>query len=48
MISKYNTARMLAESGVRVIIANGKRDNILPEVILNPENVLHTEFLPKK
>ena len=47
MISKYNTARMVAESGVRVIIANGKRNNILPEVILNPENVLHTEFLAK-
>lgn len=46
MESKYNTARLVSQSGIRVIIANGRRDNILPGVLLHPEETLHTEFVP--
>jgi glutamate 5-kinase len=45
MASKYNTARSVAESGIRVIIANGNRDNILPDVLTKPEDTIHTEFV---
>jgi glutamate 5-kinase len=45
MASKYNTARSVAESGIRVIIANGNRDNILPDVLTKPEETIHTEFV---
>lgn len=46
MESKYNTARTVASKGIKVIIANGNRDNILPEVLTNPDTTIHTEFLP--
>lgn len=46
MESKYNTARSVSQSGIRVIIANGCRDNILPDVLLNPDKTVHTEFIP--
>lgn len=44
MESKYHTARLVSQSGIRVIIANGKRENILPDLITNPTETLHTEF----
>lgn len=47
MESKYHTARSAADSGIRVIIANGCRDNILPSLIVDPENTVHTEFIPR-
>ncbi len=46
MESKYHTAREVAASGIRVMIANGKASNILPRLLLNTEATLHTEFLP--
>lgn len=48
MTSKYNTARYVAEAGIRVIIANGNRENILTELLSNPSETIHTEFLPYK
>lgn len=48
MESKYNTARSVAEAGIRVIIANGNRENILPDVLTSPESTIHTEFIPAK
>lgn len=45
MESKYHTARLVSQAGIRVIIANGKRENILPDLITNPEETLHTEFI---
>ena len=45
MESKYHTARTVAQSGIRVIIANGERDNILADLIRDPENTVHTEFI---
>lgn len=47
MESKYNTARSVANAGIKVIIANGKRDNILPSLMTDPENAVHTEFVAK-
>lgn len=48
MESKYNTARSVADSGIRVIIANGNRDNILVDLIQHPEQTIHTEFTPRQ
>lgn len=45
MESKYHTARQVSQAGIRVIIANGKRENILSDLITNPEETLHTEFI---
>lgn len=46
MISKCNTAQKVAGKGIRVIIANGKTPGILTRLILDNENLPHTEFLP--
>lgn len=46
MASKFSTARAVARSGIRVLIANGNRDGILPQLMGNPETTIHTEFLP--
>lgn len=48
MESKYHTAQSVAAEGIRVIIANGNRDNILPSVLTCPEEIVHTEFVPRK
>lgn len=45
MVSKYSTARRVQRSGIKVIIANGKRDDILIGLITRPEETRHTEFL---
>lgn len=46
MITKTNIARKVAKEGITVIIANGTRENILPE-LLNPQsNVIYTTFTP--
>ena len=46
MITKSNIARKVAEEGIKVIIANGKADNILVNLATQPQNTLHTEFRP--
>lgn len=48
MESKYNTARKVAESGIKVIIANGNKEDILRHLVEEPEATVHTEFQPKK
>lgn len=45
MLTKCNIARKVAQEGIEVIIANGKRDNILASV-LTDETALCTRFLP--
>ena len=45
MRSKYEVARRVASEGVRVIIANGERDAIIPDVLLRPEETVCTEFV---
>ncbi len=47
MHSKYTTASKVSQAGVRVIIANGERENILIDLIEHPEETPHTEFKPK-
>lgn len=46
MTSKFNTALAVAQAGIRVIIANGNRDAILPALIESPAQTIHTEFIP--
>ena len=47
MHSKYTTATKVSQAGIRVIIANGERDNILVDLVNNKEEVPHTEFVPQ-
>ena len=44
MESKYHTARTIAASGIPVIIANGNKNDILPQLLTSPDSVPHTEF----
>ena len=46
MVSKYRTALRTAAEGIRVLIANGKRDHILTGLLTDPEHTVHTEFIP--
>lgn len=45
MQTKYNIARKIAEEGVEVIIANGKKENILLDLVNNPDTIC-TRFIP--
>jgi len=45
MQSKYATATKIQQVGIRVIIANGKRENVLIDLMDHPETTPHTEFL---
>ena len=44
MQSKYATATNVQKAGIRVIIANGKRDNVLIDLMEHPETTPHTQF----
>jgi glutamate 5-kinase len=46
MASKCLVARHLAEQGIRVVIANGRREGILTDVLSRPSETIHTEFEP--
>ncbi|MBR5432771.1 MAG: glutamate 5-kinase, partial [Bacteroidales bacterium] len=46
MQSKCNVATSLSASSVRVIIANGRKEGILVDVLADPEGTVHTEFVP--
>ncbi len=46
MHSKYTTASKVSKAGIRVIIANGERNDILIDLIEKPEETPHTEFIP--
>ena len=45
MQSKYATASKVQQAGIRVIIANGKRENILIDLTERPESTPHTVFM---
>ena len=47
MESKYKTARLTADAGIKVIIANGNRSDILRLLVEKPDETIHTEFIPK-
>ncbi|MBR1449828.1 MAG: glutamate 5-kinase [Prevotella sp.] len=46
MHSKYTTAQKVQQAGIRVIIANGERDDILIDLIRNSNDTPYTEFQP--
>ena len=46
MQSKYATATRVQKSGIQVVIANGKRENILIDLVERREETPHTEFTP--
>ena len=48
MLTKCHIARQVADEGISVIIANGKKENILIQLIKNPAETLHTRFLPNE
>ena len=45
MLTKCNIARKVAEEGITVLIANGKKDGILP-ALLSDNETLCTRFIP--
>lgn len=46
MLTKSNIAHKIAEEGIEVVIANGKKDNILLELTQHPEKTICTRFVP--
>ncbi|MDR1783315.1 MAG: glutamate 5-kinase [Dysgonamonadaceae bacterium] len=49
MLTKTRIARRVAGEGIEVIIANGKRNNILVDLVLNPaSNTVCTRFKPSE
>ncbi|MDF9830427.1 glutamate 5-kinase [Parabacteroides sp. PF5-6] len=46
MLTKCRIARKVADEGITVIIANGKKDNILPRLLSRKEEVVCTRFMP--
>lgn len=44
MVSKCKTALEISASGIPVIIACGKRENVLTDLVNAPQSVPHTEF----
>ena len=47
MMTKCSIARRVADEGTMVMIANGKRDNVLVDLLFHPDRLTYTEFLPK-
>lgn len=48
MSSKCHVAQTLAAGGIRVIIANGRAENILVDVLAGREGTVFTEFVPEE
>ncbi|MBQ7422079.1 MAG: glutamate 5-kinase [Prevotella sp.] len=46
MITKCSIARKVADEGIKVMIANGKTDNILINLVEHPQETMRTEFVP--
>lgn len=46
MLTKTNIARKVADEGITVIIANGKRDNILVDLLQHAKQTICTRFTP--
>lgn len=45
MLTKCTIARKVAEEGIHVIIANGKKENILPDILAKDSTTVCTHFL---
>jgi len=48
MLTKYRIARKVADEGIEVIIANGKKENILPELVNKQSAAICTRFIPSQ
>lgn len=48
MITKANIARKVADEGIMVIIANGKKEGILTDLWQHPDQTVCTRFTPSK
>ncbi len=48
MLTKTAIARKVADEGIMVVIANGKKENILSDLIHHPAETLCTRFLPSQ
>lgn len=48
MITKTAIAQKVAQEGIAVTIANGKRDGILISLVNAPDSVPHTDFVPQE
>ena len=46
MLTKCKIARKVAEEGIEVIIANGRRNQVLSDVLFDSEHTLCTRFIP--
>jgi glutamate 5-kinase len=46
MLTKTSIARKVADEGITVIIANGKRDTILIDLLQHPQSTVCTRFVP--
>ncbi len=45
MLTKFNIARKVARDGIPVHIINGTRDNILTDLLIEKEPIIHTTFI---
>ena len=48
MLTKTTIARKVADEGIAVYFAHGKKDNILVDLMQQPETTIHTCFVPAK
>ena len=48
MASKSTIARRMAEEGIAVFIANGRREDVITELVKDPEGALCTRFIPHR
>lgn len=46
MLTKTSIARKVADEGITVFIANGKKDHILPDLLQHPGETVCTRFVP--
>jgi glutamate 5-kinase len=47
MASKSSVARKVADEGITVFIANGRREGVILDLCDRPEDTLCTQFAPK-
>lgn len=48
MLTKCRIARKVADEGITVIIANGKKENILPKLLAKRTDEIYTRFIPSQ
>ncbi|MCD7935900.1 MAG: glutamate 5-kinase [Tannerellaceae bacterium] len=48
MLTKCTIARKIADEGIAVLIANGKKDHILPDLLQHNSTAVHTLFKPAR